>query len=188
MRQAVNLLRQAGWAVQKGQLANTHGKPLAFEILIGNASDERLALHFARNLERLGIQATVRSVDSAAYQARLDDYDFDMIIYRWDLSLSPGNELAFYFGSQAANTPGTRNYMGVESPAIDRLINRIVSAKSRDGLVAATRALDRVLLAGHYVIPLYHAPAEWLAYNPRLARPDKAPLEGYILEAWWSKP
>jgi len=189
LRRAAGLLREAGWTVRDGQLVKAEsGRPLTFEILIGNAADERLALHFARNLERLGVHAAVRSVDSAAYQSRLDDYDFDMIVYRWDLSLSPGNELAFYFGSQAARTPGTRNYMGVQSPAIDGLITRIVSAESREGLIAATRALDRVLWAGNYVIPLYHAPAEWLAYSPSLARPKKAPLEGYLLEAWWARP
>jgi ABC-type oligopeptide transport system substrate-binding subunit len=187
LRQADALLRKAGWRVRDGRLVDAgSGRPFTFEILIANASDERIALHFARNLLRLGIEATVHTVDSATYQARLDEYDFDMIIYRWDLSLSPGNELAFYFGSNAARTPGTRNYMGVESPAIDGLIHRIVSAQSRQGLVAATQALDRVLWAGHYVIPLYHAPAEWLAYRPRLARPEKAPQEGYLLEAWWS--
>lgn len=188
LRQANAMLRDAGWQVRGGRLVNAdNGQPFTFEILIANPSDERIALHFARNLERLGIEARVHTVDSATYQARLDDYDFDMIVYRWDLSLSPGNELAFYFGSAAAHTPGTRNYMGMESPEVDGLIRRIVSSPSRQGLVAATRALDRVLLAGHYIIPLYHAPAEWLAYRPRLAHPAKAPQEGYLLEAWWAR-
>jgi ABC-type oligopeptide transport system substrate-binding subunit len=187
LRKAAMMLAEAGWHVANNRLVNGKGEPFTFEILIGDPTQERLALHFAQNLRRLGIKVRVRPVDPAAYQARLDDFDFDMILYRWDLSLSPGNELAFYFGNEASDEKGTRNYMGARDPAIDALIEKIVTAPTREGLVTAARDLDRVLLAGHYLIPLYYAPGERLAYRG-LMRPRGTPQEGYLLESWWAAP
>ena len=163
------------------------GNPLNFEILLVNSSNERVVLPFVRNLERLGITARVRTVDSAQYQARTEEYDFDMVVRTWRVTLSPGNEQSFYWGSESADTPGTRNLIGVKDPVIDSLIDQIVSAPDRKSLIARTRALDRVLLWGHYVIPLFYRPTDWVAYRATLDRPDITPIYGYVTEAWWSK-
>jgi peptide/nickel transport system substrate-binding protein len=147
--------------------------------------EERLALLFAQSLKRAGIAARVRMVDAVQYEGRRLIYDFDMIQYRWDQSLSPGNEQAFYWGSAAADQPGTRNYMGVKSPAVDAMIAALLKAESRDDFVAAVRALDRTLLSGFYVIPLFHLPAQWIARWTIIGRPDTTSLYGYLPETWW---
>ena len=188
LRAALGLLRDAGWAVQDGKLVGPSGAPMEFEILLISPSDEKIALAYARNLERLGVTATVRTVDSAQYQARRTDFDYDMIINRWGISLSPGNEQAFYWGSQAADEVGSRNYMGVRDPVVDALIEKVTGAADRRGLVEAMRALDRVLLAGHYLIPLYHLKNDRVAYWNRLGHPDVTPVYGFVLETWWQDP
>jgi peptide/nickel transport system substrate-binding protein len=130
----------------------------------------------------------VRSVEAMQYDGRKLAFDFDMSESRWDQSLSPGNEQAFYFGSAAADRPGTRNYMGVKSPAVDAMIAALLRAESREDFVAAVHALDRVLISGFYVIPLYHLPVHWLARWSRIARPATTPLYGVIPETWWREP
>ncbi len=147
--------------------------------------DERLALAYAAMLRRAGIAAGVRFVDGAQFERRRQSYDFDMMPYVWGQSLSPGNEQAFYFGSAAADQPGTRNYMGVKSVGIDWLIAAIVAAHSREELTAAARALDRVLISGFYVIPLFHLPEQWVARWPAIGRPAVTPLAGPQIETWW---
>ena len=161
------------------------GNPAKFEILLVNPRNERLALAYARKLNRLGIDVSVRTVDSSQYQFRLNAYDYDMIIYWWDESLSPGNEQAFYWSSQSADTEGTRNYAGIKSPAVDALIQKLVSAKTRSDLVTATRAMDRVLQWGHYVVPLFHLPKDRVAYWNKFEFPLPPPLQGYQLDTWW---
>jgi microcin C transport system substrate-binding protein len=181
-------LVEAGWKIVDNSLIQeSTGKAMSFEILLVRSGNERVALPFVRNLKRLGITARVRTVDSAQYQARTEDYDFDMIVRTWRVTLSPGNEQTFYWGSESANTPGTRNLTGVKDPVIDSLIEKIVSAPDRKSLIANTRALDRVLLWGHYVIPLFNQPTDWVAYRTNLDRPDITPIYGYVTEAWWSK-
>jgi ABC-type oligopeptide transport system substrate-binding subunit len=183
---ATKLLNEAGWQVSDGILVNQSGVPFAFEILIVDPGNARLAQQLARDLARLGIQVEVRIVDSAQFQERTATYDYDMIVYYWGQSLSPGNEQAFYWGTASKDQPGTRNYMGVKDPALDATIDRLVNAITRADLITATRLLDRTLRAGHYVIPLYHLPVDWLAYWARLQRPPNSPLLGYSLESWWS--
>ena len=109
-----------------------------------------------------------------------------MVVRTWRVTLSPGNEQGFYWGSRSANTPGTRNLPGIQNPVIDALIEKIVAAPNRESLIARTRALDRVLLSGHYVIPLFYRPTDWVSYRATLDRPDVTPVYGYVTEAWWS--
>ncbi len=185
LRDALNGLKAAGWRFDGKTMVTGDARPVAFEILLVNPRDERLALEYRRRLGRLGISVSVRTVDTAQYQSRLNTYDFDMIVYLWDPSLSPGNEQAFYWGSKAALEEGTRNYPGIQDPAIDAMIKRLVDARERQDLVDATRALDRVLLWGHYVVPLFHLEKDRLAYWDRFGKPKTVPLYGYQLDAWW---
>lgn len=186
LKNVLDLLKQAGYEPKGGVLVSrADGKPLAFEILVATRDDERLALAYAAMLRRAGVAAAVRFVDGAQFERRRQNYDFDMIPYVWGQSLSPGNEQAFYFGSAAADQPGTRNYMGVKSVGIDSLIAAIVAARSREELTAAARALDRVLISGFYVIPLFHLPEQWVARWPAIGRPAVTPLAGPQIETWW---
>ena len=187
LQTARDLLTEAGWKIEGKKLVHSNsGKLMTFEILLVSPSNERVVLPFTRNLERLGITARVRTVDSAQYQARIEEYDFDMVVRTWRVTLSPGNEQGFYWGSRSANTPGTRNLPGIQNPVIDALIEKIVAAPNRESLIARTRALDRVLLSGHYVIPLFYRPTDWVSYRATLDRPDVTPVYGYVTEAWWS--
>ena len=161
------------------------GKPFTFEILVTTREQERLALVFVRDLKRAGIDAQVRSIDAAQFERRRINFDFDMMEYRWEQSLSPGNEQVFYWGSAAADQPGTRNYMGVKSKAVDAMIAMMLKATERDDFVAATRALDRVLMSGFYVVPLYFPPKQWVARWTRIEHPLKTSLFGYLPETWW---
>ncbi len=184
---AFRLLEAAGWAVRDGRLIErATGRPMAFEILLHDPRDERVALAFARNLKRLGVAARVRTVDAAEYIARRRTFDFDVILNHWYQSLSPGVEQRYYWGSAEADVPGTRNYAGVRDPVVDALLDPLTAAQSRADLRAATRALDRVLLWSHYVVPLYHARADWIAYWDRLAHPKVVPIYGHQLTTWWS--
>ncbi len=185
LREALSLLREAGWELRDGVLTDSGRKPFAFELLVKTKEQERIALAFARDLARAGIKAAVRLVDTVQFESRLLSYDFDMTQYTWDNSLSPGNEQSFYWGTSAASSPGTRNYMGAAEPAIDAMIAEIVRATTREDLVAATRALDRVLMSGFYVVPLYHLPNKWIARRSYIGRPDRMPLYGPIPETWW---
>lgn len=188
LKKALALLDAAGYQLQGSQLVERNtGKPLTFEILVVTRDQERLALAFSRDLKRAGISVTIRNVDAVQYDRRRQTYDFDMIQNQWDASLSPGNEQAFYWGSAAADTAGTRNYMGVRSPAVDAIIAAMLAAKDRDEFVSAVRALDRVLLSGFYVIPLFHHPALWIARWSRIGRPDATSLSGFLPETWWQK-
>jgi len=186
MRDAMALLKDAGYAVTDAKLVDAAtGTQMSFEILVASPEDERIALTFARNLERVGIDAKVRNVDSSQYQQRRQTYDYDMIFNFWSASLSPGNEQSFYWGSDSADTDGTRNYMGVKSEAVDAMIAAMLEARDREDFVAAVRALDRVLLSGHYVIPLYHAPHQWVARWQELEHPRVQP-QFVRFDTWWA--
>ena len=150
--------------------------------------EERIALNFADNLKRAGIQATVRSVDPVQFDQRRLGYEFDMIPHRLDQSLSPGNEQSFYFGSKAADIQGTRNYMGAKDPAIDALIAELLRARGHADFVSSVRALDRALMSGFYAIPMFSVPDQWIARWNRIERPKDTPLVGYLPESWWQKP
>ena len=184
LRAAKKILEEEGWFVENNKLMK-EGKEFRFEILILSPSDEKIALAFQKNLEILGIKMDVRTVDSSQYQARLLNYDFDMIKRYWGVSLSPGNEQQFYWGSEIGKKDGSRNYAGVDSPVVDALIEKLISAKTRKELKTAIHALDRVLLWGHYVIPLYHSNTDRIAYWDFLEYPDKIPLYGIVIEYWW---
>jgi peptide/nickel transport system substrate-binding protein len=189
LKRALALLNDAGYELDEAVLrARGSGAPFAFEILVTTKDQERLALAFQRDLKRAGIDARVRVVDAVQYDRRRQTYDFDMIQNRWDQSLSPGNEQSFYWGSAAADAPGTRNYMGVKSPAIDAMIAAMLAARSRSDFVAAVRALDRVLMSGFYVVPLFHLPQQWVARWAYIEHPATTSLFGYLPETWWRAP
>jgi len=189
LKRALALLGSAGYALDGAVLrSRSTRQPLGFEILVTTRDQERLALAFQRDLKRAGIAARVRVVDAVQYDRRRLTYDFDMIENRWDQSLSPGNEQAFYWASAAADAEGTRNYMGVKSPAIDALIAVLLKAHERDEFIAAVRALDRVLMSGFYTVPLYHLSAQWVARWTTIAHPAETSLFGYLPETWWHEP
>ena len=189
LKRALDLFAAAGYELRGTALVERKsGRPLTFEILVTARDEERLALLFSQSLKRAGIAARVRLVDAVQYEGRRLSYDFDMIQNRWDQSLSPGNEQAFYWGSAAADQPGTRNYMGVKSPAVDAMIAALLKAEERGDFVAAVRALDRVLISGFYVIPLFYLPAQWVARWTTVGRPATTSLYGYLPETWWREP
>lgn len=186
-RAAFELLEQAGWRVEGQRLVDAAGQPFAFEILLGDPSDERVAMEFGRGLSRLGIAARIRTVDGPQFQQRLDDFDFDMTLRGWTSTLSPGNEQIYYFGSAAAGQSGSRNYPGIRDAAVDALAGALGQAKTRDELVGDVRALDRVLLWGHHMVPLFYSPVDRLAVSSRLGRPKTTPLYGAMPETWWEE-
>jgi peptide/nickel transport system substrate-binding protein len=187
-RRAYEMLEAAGYSLKDGRLVDQSGTPLSFELLASTTSQERLLGAFAGDLQKIGITARIRVVDSAQYQARLKDYDYDMIQFTWPSSLSPGNEQLFRWSSRVATSPGSYNYAGVQNPAADAMIAAMLAANSNEDFVSAVHALDRVLLSGHYVIPLFHSPAQWIASWKRLAHPEKIPLGGFNLDTWWVTP
>nr|WP_277346024.1 extracellular solute-binding protein [Sneathiella chinensis] len=189
IRQARKHLLQAGWQVQDGRLTHREtGRPFQIEILLNDSQYLKLLHPFRVNLQRLGIETDIRLVDSASYQNRINQYDFDMIVTDWAQSLSPGNEQAFYWGQSAADTPGTRNYPGIRLDAVDAMIQRISAAHTRDDLILATRTLDRILRAGHYVIPLYHNNEQWLAHAASIGLPETPSFYGTGPDVWWQAP
>jgi peptide/nickel transport system substrate-binding protein len=186
LQRALTLLGQAGYDLKGTELRNRRtGQQLAFEILTTTRDQERLALAFQRDLQRAGIRVRVRVVDAVQFDRRRIGYDFDMMEYRWDQSLSPGNEQAFYWGSAAAAADGTRNYMGIRSPAVDAMIAALLAAKDRDTFIDAVRALDRALISGFYVVPLFHLPGQWVARWSGVRHPEQTSLYGYLPETWW---
>jgi peptide/nickel transport system substrate-binding protein len=185
---AFALLTEAGMALKDGRLINTTtGQPLAFEILANSNAQEALLLSYARSLEPLGIAVRVRVVDSAQYQVRLSSYDYDMIQNTWPSSLSPGNEQLFRWSAKTADAKGSYNFAGVKNPAADAMIDAMLAADTEADFVSAVRALDRVLLSGDYVVPLFYTPRQWVAYWARLKHPDKTPLFGYSVDTWWAE-
>jgi peptide/nickel transport system substrate-binding protein len=188
LRSALNLLSEAGYDLDGTVLRNRATKaPLTFEILVTTRDQERIALACARDLKRAGIEATVRAVDAVLFDQRRLGFDFDMIQNRWDQSLSPGNEQYFYWGSEAADNQGTRNYMGAKDPAIDAMIANMLEARERGAFVSAVRALDRALMSGFYGIPLFDIQEQWIARWSRIERPATTALTGYLPETWWQR-
>jgi peptide/nickel transport system substrate-binding protein len=184
---ALDLLGAAGYALKEGTLQNGRGEPLAFEIVVKNREEERLALAYAQSLARIGVKVSVRVNDEVQFQRRRTKFDFDMMEGSWIASPSPGGEQRARWGSAAANMDGAYNICGASSPAIDAMIAALLAAKSQEDFVAAVRALDRVLLSGFYVVPLFYAPDQWIAYSAKLGRPDKTPLFGVNTDSWWRK-
>lgn len=186
MHRAFELFKDAGYELKDRQLVHlASGRPLAFEILTTTRDQERLSLAYSQSLKRAGINAQVRNIDGTQFQHRLLSFDFDMTEYHWEQSLSPGNEQLFYWSSESADQQGSRNYMGVKSKAIDAMIAALLAATTNDDFVSAVRALDRVLLSGFYVIPLYYPPVQWIARWSKIKHPARTSLFGYLPETWW---
>jgi peptide/nickel transport system substrate-binding protein len=189
LRSALNLLSQAGYDLDGTVLRQRSTKaPLTFEILVSTRDQERIALAYQRDLKRAGIEVTVRSVDAVQFDQRRLALDFDMFQNRWDQSLSPGNEQWLYWGSAAAASEGSRNYMGAKDPAIDAMIEALLAARQRPGFVSAVRALDRTLISGFYAIPVFNVTEQWIARWNRIERPATTALAGYLPETWWQRP
>jgi microcin C transport system substrate-binding protein len=186
LRRATELLVEAGWKIEAGKLIHVEtGDPMTFEILLSSAGLERTALPFKKNLERLGIEASVRTVDTAQYRQRMDTFDFDMTTVRIGETNSPGNEQRDFWSSESAKREGGRNLMGIASPAVDELIELVIAAKTREDLITRVRALDRVLLWGFYMIPHFYIAADRLLYWDRFGRPEIVPTEGLAIDTWW---
>lgn len=188
LRKAAKLLADAGWQIDKGKLVDAKGQPFEFEILVNAPSApafERIILPFTRNLERLGIQARLRSVDTAQYQNRIDSFDFDMVVAAYGNSQSPGNEQRDRWGSAGADDPGASNIIGVKNKAVDQLIDQIVRAEDRAGLVTAVRALDRVLQWNHYLITMYYTDTTRVVHWDMFGRAKTLPIAGFDLDTWW---
>lgn len=189
---ARELLQQAGWSVgPDGILRNAEGEPFRFEFLLAQEGFERILAPFFRNLERLGIQPEYRTVDAALYQQRVRSFNFDMAVMSFPQSQSPGNELRTMFHSDNADRQGSRNYMGINDPGVDALVDEVVYAQDRDRLIAAARALDRALLHGAYLVPNWYIDAHRVAYRDRFGMPATTPLyyqaEELMLETWWTE-
>ncbi|WP_282363930.1 extracellular solute-binding protein [Pseudomonas sp. PS01297] len=187
MRRALDLLAQGGWKLSGQRLLNSEGKPLTFEILLVNPNLERILQPYVENLASIGIEARLRTVDRAQYKQRLDQFDFDMILMTLDQTLSPGLEQWQYFHSSQANVKGSKNYAGVASPVVDQLLEKLLAAQNREEQLAAGRALDRVLLWQHYMIPNWYLNYHRLAYRNRFAFVTTPPYT-LGLSAWWLKP
>ncbi len=194
IRAATKLLEEAGWTVgDDGMLKNAKGEPFAFEILLVTGQDEMgsAAEVYIEALKALGIQATLTKVDDAQYKDRTTNYDFDMTHYIRSLSLSPGNEQLLYWGAPGVTEPGTRNWMGVNSPAVEAMIAAMLKAPNADEFTSATKALDRVLTSGRYVIPIWYSDLSRLAYSSDLKYPEKIPLygdwTGFLPDTWWAQ-
>ena len=191
IRRALALMEEAGYSVEGGVMTDATGAPFAFDILLSQGSAETQAIVniYTEALARLGISPTVTTVDSAQYKERTQVYDFDMTYYRRGLSLSPGNEQRLYWGAQGVDEPGTRNWMGMNSPAAEAMIDRMLNSPSQDDYRAAVRALDRVLTAGRYVIPIWHNPVSWIAHDASLKYSERLPMYGdwigFQPDVWW---
>jgi len=187
MREALSLLQEAGWRMEDRRLVNAQGQQLRFEMLLNDSSFERVVLPWRQNLERLGIRMDVRVVDTSQYLNRVRSFDFDMTVSTLGQSHSPGNEQREYFHSDFAQASDGRNLSGIEDPVVDALVEKLIAAKDRDTLVATTRALDRVLLQGHYVIPHWHLNEYRVARRSEIRIPEVRPPYGLPQDTWWFK-
>ncbi len=190
LRQAAKLLKDAGWSIKGGKLINDKtGEAMVVEFLLDSPTFERVVLPLAANLQRLGIKSDIRVVDDTQYVRRVQSFDFDIIVATYPQSESPGNEQRDFWGSKAADTPGSRNLIGIKNPAVDKLIDLIILAKDRAELEAATHALDRVLLWNHYVVPQWYVPFDRVAYWDKFVRPDPGPSRytGFPAVWWYDK-
>ncbi len=191
LRAAAKLLREAGWNIdpKTRKLAGGEtGAPFTFEILLISPLFERIVLPFNKNLERLGIDVTVRTIDTAQYQERLSNFDYDMVVGSWGQSQSPGNEQRDYWTTESADRPRSRNLAGLKNPVVDALVERLIAAPTRKSLVAHTRALDRVLQWSHLVVPHWHIAYDRIARWDKFGLPKNVPLQGVVTGAWWLDP
>jgi peptide/nickel transport system substrate-binding protein len=186
LRAALKKFGEAGYAIEDGKLARD-GIPLEFEIMVSGLGEEKMALAYKRSAESLGIAVSVRAVDDAQFQKQRQIWDYDVTVASLSASLSPGAEQLWRWGSQSRDAEGTFNYAGASEPAIDAMIEAMLRAREREDFAAAVRALDRILISGHYVIPLYHIREKWVAHWAHIKYPENTPLYGYQLPVWWSE-
>jgi len=187
LRLAFDHFKSAGYKIAGGRMLGPDDKPLAFEILAQNQDQEKIALAYQRNLAALGIVATIRTVEDAQYQERTQTFDYDMILKTYAASLSPGIEQITRWGTRTRDIQGSDNFAGVSNPDIDRMIRHILTAKNEDEFEAAVRAHDRLLVSGHYLVPLYHIGEQWVARRKYIGHPEYLPLYGVYLPAWWDE-
>ncbi len=187
LREAVTLLREAGYSIKDGKMLDAKGTALSFEIMTQNEGQEKLALAYQRFLAALGISVSVRTVDDSQYQQRSQSFDYDVIVKSFPSSLSPGIEQVGRWTSAARERQGSDNFAGVSDKDVDTLINNILQARTIEDFTAAVRAHDRMLVSNFYLVPLYHISAQWVARHKHIGRPDTVPLYGYQLPAWWDE-
>lgn len=187
LKQAFDLLQSVGYRIENGRMKDARGAPLAFEILCQNVDQQRLAIAYQRTLAALGIAASIRTVEDAQYQQRSQTFDYDMILKTYAASLSPGIEQVSRWGSSSHDAQGSENLAGVADPDIDRVIDAVQTARTPEDFRSAVRALDRLLIAGHYVIPLYHIGQQWIARWKYIGHPDYVPLYGAQFQTWWDQ-
>ncbi len=185
LQEATKLLQEAGWKLRDGRLENSNGEPFEFEILLVSPAFERIVLPFIDNLEKLGINASLRTIDSSQYQKRIESFDFDMVVFTFSQSLSPGNEQRNFWSSGAADTNGSRNIIGIKNKVVDLLIENLINAKDREDLITITRALDRILLWNYYVIPQWHISAYRVLYWDMFDQPKQKPKYSLGFDTWW---
>ena len=188
LRKVVGLLEEAGWSIKDTGMVNGAGEVLAFTIVIQTGDQEKMAQHFQRTLEQIGVKVEIKKVDATQFTAIQKTYDYDMIPVQWFNSLSPGNEQTLYFGSSGRTTEGTRNYPGIADPKIDAAIEAMLKAKTREDFESAVRAEDRLLVAGHYIVPFYNAGGQWVARWTYIGKPDAQPLPGFEATTLWRNP
>ncbi|MDO9415443.1 MAG: extracellular solute-binding protein [Pararhizobium sp.] len=187
LRRAVDLMKEAGYTIKDRQMVDKTGRPLTFEILTQSESQEKVALAYQRFLAPLGVQVSIRTVDDSQYQQRNQTFDFDVVIKAYTASLSPGVEQVSRWGSEARDKDGSENLAGIANPDIDRMIGRIQQARETTEFTNAVRALDRLLIANHYLVPLYHIGEQWIARRKHIGHPDVLPIYGYQLPVWWDQ-
>ena len=185
LRQAVDLMQQAGYTIRNGKMVDAKGRPLVFEIMSQTIDQEKLAIAYQRSLRTIGVEVSIRTVDDAQYQSRSGNFDYDMIVKSYPASLSPGAEQQGRWGSVSRDRNGSFNYAGTADPDIDRIINAMLNARSEEDFEAAVRVYDKLLVSGHYMVPLYHIGEQWVARRSYIGHPDKVPLYGYQLATWW---
>ncbi len=185
LKQAVDILKEAGYTIKNGKMVDASGKPLAFEIMTQNPDQEKLAVAYQRSLQTIGVAASIRTVDDSQYQSRTNTFDYDVIMKSYTSSLSPGNEQLGRWSSAARTREGTDSFAGANDPNLDTLIDHLLRARSAEDFTASVRSYDRLLLSNHYVLPLYHVDQQWVARNKRIGHPDTVPLYGYQLQTWW---
>ncbi|WP_085424409.1 extracellular solute-binding protein [Xaviernesmea oryzae] len=187
LREAVDLLRKGGYTIKNGRMSDAAGRPLAFEVMTQTIDQEKLAIAYQRTLRMIGVDMSIRTVDDAQYQARSFKFDYDMIMKSYPASLSPGIEQLGRWGSAARDAQGSFNFAGTADPDLDRLIDAMLAARGEEDFEAAVRAYDRMLISGHYMVPLYHIPEQWVARRSYIGYPETLPLYGYQLNTWWDK-
>lgn len=185
LREVVELFKKGGYTIKAGKMVDASGRQLSFEIMTQSQDQEKVAIAFQRTLRTIGVDVSIRTVDDAQYQSRSGSFDYDVIMKSYPSSLSPGIEQVGRWASDSKDRQGSFNFAGLADPDVDRLIQAMLSARTREDFTTAVRAYDRLLLAGNYMVPLYHIPEQWVARWKHIVHAEKVPLYGYQLPTWW---